>query len=197
MSEQQLDASYWDRRYHENRIKWDIGYPSTPLKEYIDQLEDPSIRILIPGGGNSYEAEYLMSKGFEHVDVVDVSEAAKTNLLDRVPNFPKERFVVADFFDLAGEYDLILEQTFFCALDPALRQRYAKKMEALLRPGGKLVGVLFDFPLDAGPPFGGNKAEYLGYFSSRFDIAVFERCYNSIPPRQGIEFFINLAKKGE
>ncbi len=190
-----LDASYWDQRYRENRLGWDIGYPSTPLKEYVDQLENKSLRILLPGGGNAYEAEYLYSRGFQNVSVVDISEVAKVGFFERVPEFPKHQFVVKDFFDLKGEFDIILEQTFFCALDPSLRSAYAQKVLELLKPGGKLIGVLFDFPLQSGPPFGGSKSEYLTYFETDFTIQVFERCYNSISPRSGKEFFINLSKK--
>ena len=190
-----LDASYWDQRYRENRLGWDIGYPSTPLKEYVDQLENKSLRILLPGGGNAYEAEYLHNCGFQNVSVVDISEVAKSGFFERVPEFPKHQFVVKDFFDLKGEFDIILEQTFFCALDPSLRSAYAQKVLELLRPGGKLVGVLFDFPLQGGPPFGGSKSEYLTYFETCFIVRVFEHCYNSILPRSGKEFFINLSKK--
>ena len=192
--EQNLDADYWDTRYQENRMGWDIGYPSTPLKEYIDQLKDPSIKILIPGGGNSYEAEYLYNKGFDHVVVVDVSAKAKANFLARIPNFPEDQFLVQDFFGLTDRFDLILEQTFFCALDPSLRMAYAQKMGQLLKPEGKLVGLLFDFPLEGGPPFGGSKKEYTNYFEPYFDMQVFERCHNSIPPRQGVELFMIFHK---
>ena len=37
--------AFWSLRYKEERTGWDIGYPSTPLKEYIDQLEKV-LRIL-------------------------------------------------------------------------------------------------------------------------------------------------------
>jgi len=190
-----LDASYWNDRYKENRLGWDIGYPSTPLKTYIDQLENKTIDILIPGGGNAYEAQYLNEKGFGQVTVVDIAETAKAGFLERFPNFPQDRFLVGDFFEMADRFDVILEQTFFCALHPSLRQAYAQKMHELLEPDGKLVGVLFDFPLDDGPPFGGSKEEYRGYFEPYFDIEVLERCYNSIPPRHGKELFINFTKK--
>jgi len=43
---------YWSQRYLNKNIGWDIGYPSTPLKTYFDQLEDTSIEILIPGAGD-------------------------------------------------------------------------------------------------------------------------------------------------
>lgn len=191
-----LDADYWNTRYLENRLGWDIGYPSTPLKEYIDQLDDTSLDILIPGGGNAYEAEYLLEKNFTNSIVVDLAETAKKGFLERAPHFPQSQFLVQDFFDLKGDFDLILEQTFFCALDPSLRHEYAKKMHSLLKPNGKLVGLLFDFPLDGGPPYGGSKEEYLAYFEAYFALDVFERSYNSIPPRQGKELFINLTRKG-
>ncbi len=190
-----LDASYWDKRYREDRLGWDIGYPSTPIKTYADQLENKSLRILIPGGGNAYEAEYLFSRGFHNVTVVDISEVARVGFFKRIPDFPRDQFIVQDFFDLKGEFDVVLEQTFFCALDPSLRPSYAKKMVQLIKPHGKLVGVLFDFPLDGGPPFGGSKEEYLTYLEPYFEIRVFDRCYNSIPSRRGKEFFINLSRK--
>lgn len=190
-----LNANYWNTRYHEKRMGWDIGYPSTPLKTYIDQIENKQITILIPGGGNSYEAEYLFQLGFKNVYVVDVAEKTKQNFLERIPTFPKTQFLVSDFFEVTMTFDLILEQTFFCALHPSLRQDYTKKMHQLLKPSGKLIGVLFDFPLVDGPPFGGSKEEYEGYFKPYFRITILERCYNSIPPRQGKELFFILQHK--
>lgn len=190
-----LDAHYWNTRYKENRLGWDIGCPSTPLKTYIDQIDNQEIGILIPGGGNSYEAEYLFNQGFKNTYVVDVAATAKDNFFKRFPEFPNHQFLVKDFFKLTEKFDLILEQTFFCALHPSLRRAYAEKMHELLKPHGKLAGVLFDFPLDGGPPFGGSKEEYLQYFEPYFVIEVMERCYNSILPRQGNELFFRLSKK--
>ena len=128
------------------------------LKKYIDQLTDKNIKILIPGGGNSYEAEYLHNLGFKNVFVVDISPTALTNLKNRVPDFPKNHLIDIDFFKLNNSFDLILEQTFFCALTPKLRDNYVLKMNQLLRPNGKLVGLLFNIPLNKDrPPFGGTK----------------------------------------
>ena len=31
---------YWSQRYKDAQTGWDIGSPSTPIKEYIDQLTD-------------------------------------------------------------------------------------------------------------------------------------------------------------
>ena len=191
----ELGEEYWTHKYRDNFLGWDIGYISTPLKAYFDQLENKDIKILIPGGGNSYEAEYLFLKGFREVYVADISLVPLRNLQNRVPGFPGDYLLHTDFFKLKGQFDLIIEQTFFCALDPRKRPDYARHIAELLKPEGKLVGVLFDTELNRDrPPFGGNKGEYQVYFKPYFQFRYFERCYNSIPPRSGVELFINLVK---
>lgn len=194
--EELLDAKYWEDRYHGNQIGWDIGYPATPLKEYFDQLEDKNLRILIPGAGNAYEAEYLFNQGFQNVSVVDLAPSALKNLKNRVPGFPDENLIEGDFFEHSGQYDLIVEQTFFCALHPELRTDYAKQMHNLLADSGKLMGLLFDDALNTEhPPYGGTKAEYQNYFNPLFTIKTFESSYNSIKPREDRELFMILIKK--
>jgi SAM-dependent methyltransferase len=101
----------------------------------------------------------------------------------------------ANFFAWEGAYDLILEQTFFCALPPDRRPAYVRHMHRLLKPGGRLVGVLFDREFGtAGPPFGGSRAEYETLFVPFFTPRVLAPCYNSAPPRRGTEVFISLEK---
>ncbi|RAJ16397.1 methyltransferase domain-containing protein [Olleya aquimaris] len=191
-----LNEDFWDNRYQSNDIGWDLGKISPPLKAYFDQLTNKNFNILIPGGGNSYEAEYLHNNGFNNVYVVDVSKTALNNFNARVPSFPKSHLVKSDFFDLDMSFDLIIEQTFFCALDPNLRPAYAAKASELLQDKGKVTGLLFDAPLnDTHPPFGGCKAEYLEYFKPYFKINIMEQAYNSIKPRQGKELFFIIQKK--
>lgn len=196
MMNTKFDSQYWTAKYETNQLGWDMGSVSPPLKEYADQLDDKDISILIPGAGNSHEAEYLHAIGFSNVDVLDISTAPLENFQSRVPDFPAERLIRSDFFKWEKSYDLILEQTFFCAIEPRLRNAYAQKMHELLNPKGKLVGLFFDFPLtEAGPPFGGSYQEYFNTFEKWFDIRVLERCYNSIKPRSGNELFLIFEKK--
>ena len=137
-----LSGHAWDNRYLNNDIGWDLGEVSTPIKAYINQLENKEVKILIPGGGNSYEAEYLFANGFKNVFVVDVSKTAIENIQKRIPNFPASQLIHGNFFDLEDAFDLIIEQTFFCAIFPDLRQDYVVKMKQLLKPKGKLIGCL-------------------------------------------------------
>ena len=95
-----LSADFWNDKYKNNKIGWDLGEVSPPLKAYFDQLENKNLKILIPGGGNSHEAEYLFNNGFKNVFVVDVSKIALANIKKRVPDFPASQLLHANFFDL-------------------------------------------------------------------------------------------------
>jgi len=193
---EKLNESYWNNRYNNHDDPWDLGEVSPPIKNYVDQLKNKSLRILIPGGGNSHEAEYLFDTGFKNVYVVDFSKTALLNIKSRVPKFPSNQLIHSDFFDVDMTFDLILEQTFFCALNPNLRAKYIDKMHQLLSDKGKLVGLLFNQPLhEDRPPFGGNKALYTTYFDAKFDLEIMESSYNSISHRQGNELFFKAVKK--
>ena len=195
MAANSLDKNYWNNRYLKGETGWDIGDVSTPLKEYIDQLDNKNTAILIPGCGNAYEAEYLLKKGFTNVTLIDISTVAAEAVKEKFASYGNKLKVIrGDFFELQEKYDLIFEQTFFCAIDPSLRKNYAQKMYSLLKQDGKLVGVFFDREFEGGPPFSGDKNEYMNLFAPLFDILVMERAYNSIDPRKDTELFVILKK---
>ena len=90
---------------------------------------------------------------------------------------------------------MIIEQTFFCSLPRNQRNEYAKKMHALLNPGGHLVGLLFNYEFNSDePPYGGTEEEYRNIFNPYFYFKYFSTAYNSIKPRAGREIFLNLVK---
>jgi len=185
---------YWSKRYIENQIGWDCGQITTPLKEYIDQITDKNIKILIPGCGNAYEGEYFWNQGFKNVYVLDFAIEAIENFKKLVPEFPSENIIHQDFFEHVDNYDLILEQTFFCAINPSKRKEYVEHCLNLLKDKGKLVGVLFNRDFDGGPPFGGHLVDYKNLFSQFFKEVKMDLCYNSIKPRFGSELFIRIMK---
>ena len=190
-----FDQNFWTERYQNNSTGWDLGKASLPLVSYIDSIGSKDLKILIPGAGNAYEAEYLWTSGFKNIHIVDIAEPPLNNLKQRLPQLPASQLIHQDFFDHIGSYDLILEQTFFCALDPKLRSAYCKHTNDLLKKGGLLSGVLFDFPLNySGPPFGGSLAAYKALFQTRYSIKTLEPCYNSEASREGKELFFIFEK---
>ena len=189
-----LDQTYWDNQYKANATGWDLGKVSPPIKSYIDTIENKEVKILIPGCGNTYEAEYLLEQGFTNVTVIDIAPTLVENLKQKFANHKSITIVLGDFFEHQGEYDYIIEQTFFCALPPILRQRYVWKMHQLLSNHGKLVGLLFNREFEVSPPFGGNLKEYEHLFRNAFVFNSISLAKNSIPARENTELFIEFQK---
>lgn len=191
-----LSSQYWEKHWKDKQTGWDIGHASPPLVRYIDQLEDKEIRILIPGAGSAYEAIYLHQKGFSQVYICDWAPSAFTHLKAIRPDFPQDHMIVGDFFKQDIQVDLLLEQTFFCALDPSKRSEYVQQVAKVIRSGGRLAGLMFgvnfDFP---GPPFGGQKEDYIPLFEPYFDILHMDIEKESIGPRAGNELFIEMRKQ--
>jgi thiopurine S-methyltransferase len=191
-----VNPDYWNQKYLENNMGWDTGGITTPIKNLIDKLKDKSLSILIPGAGNGYEAAYLHQNEFENVFICEWSKQAVGNFLSSCPEFPENRIKTGDFFTIEKRYDLIIEQTFFCALPRSMRQKYVSKCSDILKPGGKIKGLLFALEFDfQGPPHGGTKEEYKRLFSGKFNINHMEIARDSIKPRAGNEFFIEMARK--
>jgi methyl halide transferase len=189
-----LDQTYWNNQYLANTTAWDLGQVSPPIANYIDTIQNKNTKILIPGCGNTYEADYLLQQGFTNITVIDIAPTLVENLKSKFENNPNITIVLGDFFEHQGSYDFIIEQTFFCALPPTMRQKYVWKMHQLLANNGKLVGLLFDRQFDVSPPFGGNWAEYEQLFQKAFRFIANSIAKNSIEKRTNSELFIEFEK---
>lgn len=195
-----LDKNYWKSRWQTGATGWDAGEATTPIREFVDYLvkndADKNLRILIPGAGSGHEAVYFYQQGFRNITVCDWAEEAIERLKERLPELTDNQLIVSDFFELKGKYDIIVEQTFFCAIDPILRSKYAHKCFELLDTEGSIFGVLFSQNFEfQGPPFGGTAEEYRQYFEPYFDILYIDKCRNSIKPRANTELWISLRKR--
>jgi methyl halide transferase len=189
-----LDQTYWDAQYQNNTIGWDLGKVSPPLKAYIDTLQNKNASILIPGCGNTYEAEYLLQQGFTNITVIDIAPTLVAKLQQKFAKNNCINIVLGNFFEHCGKYDYIIEQTFFCALPPILRPQYVQQMHQLLHPNGLLVGLLFNRNFDTNPPFGGSQQEYEQLFKPLFTFIQCSVCQTSVAPRANTELFIELKK---
>lgn len=194
-TEKSEDTPYWEDRYRENDTPWDLGMASPPLKNYIDRLTDHNVSILIPGCGNAYEAGYLLEKGFLNVTLIDLSATLTSSLQSKYKELPIE-IINANFFDHKGSYDLILEQTFFCALSPSLRKSYVNTCYELLKDDGKIAGVFFNKKfVENEPPYIASDDQYLNLFKDLFHFNEFLPCTTSAGPRLGYEVSFEFQKK--
>lgn len=189
-----LDKTYWDNQYQAHTTGWDLGQVAPPIKSYIDTLQDKGIAILIPGCGNTYEAEYLLQQGFTNITVIDISPTLVHSLQTKFGANKNITIILGDFFEHLGVYNLIIEQTFFCALPPRMRQKYVWKMHQLLSEHGLLVGLLFNRDFEVSPPFGGSLKEYKQLFHNSFIFNKLSTATNSVAARAGNELFIEFRK---
>jgi methyl halide transferase len=191
----ELNDQYWNNRYLQMDTGWDLKSVSPPLKRYFDKPIQPMGRVFIPGCGQAHEAEYLLELGLEQVVLLDFAPALVQHLRQKFENTAVD-VREGDIFDHLGSYDTIVEQTLFCAIDPARRAEYVMKMADLLHKDGVWIGLLFNRHFDkAGPPFGGTQAEYEDLMKDHFQIIHMNESTDSVQPRLGTELFFIAKKK--
>lgn len=190
-----FDQNYWNSKWESNQTRWDIGVASPAITDYMAQYPDKNAAVLIAGCGNAYEAVYLLANNFTNITLIDFAPEVVKVLIEKFAGNAAIKILCTDFFEHKEQYDLLLEQTFFCAIAPERRTDYVQKVLSLLKPKGRIVGLLFDKIFEEpGPPFGGDLYTYEKLFKPYFTIHKMEKCYNSIAPRAGKEIFINFLK---
>lgn len=196
-----LSPEAWNQRYLETNTPWDLTGPTPEFARLLRDKIIPSRGVaLVPGGGRGHDAILLAQSGYE-VDLVDFAPAALAEAQELAAKAGvKINTYRRDFFQLLESpfhqehYDLVLEYTFFCAIDPAQRASYVQTMARLLKPGGLLVGLFFPLTTDKpGPPFLVERAEVEALFRPYFQIRI-ESPLESVKPRAGREF-LGLFRK--
>ena len=136
------------------RESFDTGCPSPALIQLIDQGEIPNGRALVPGCGRGYDVVALAS-GLRYTIGVEMSEMAVTAAMAHIHSLPVEHKPASNNFQIKREsffhlseaeddkFDFIYDHTFMCALNPSIREDWAKKMAALLKDGGELLTIIF------------------------------------------------------
>lgn len=141
---------------------FDVGDASPTLLGELRRTKHasrPGMSALVPGCGRGYDSLALARHGFDRVVAVDLvekaCEAAREELQGcKDPAAERVTVQCADYFALEGQYDFIWDCTFLCALDPVVRERWAKKQVSLLKPGGTLVTCIFPIcDKEGGPPY--------------------------------------------
>jgi SAM-dependent methyltransferase len=197
-----LSPKAWNERYKTKETPWDLSGPTPEFQRILDASLLPSKgQVLVPGGGRGHDAILFAQRGYS-VDLVDFApEAIEATLIEASRQKAVVYAYTRNFFDLAevgyhqGRYDVLLEYTFFCAIDPLRREEYVKAAHTLLNPGGVLLGLFFPTQIDkAGPPFQVSQTEVEKLFTPYFDLKI-EKPLKSIKAREGREFLGIFRKK--
>ncbi|KAJ0969355.1 hypothetical protein J5N97_022232 [Dioscorea zingiberensis] len=155
----------WEKCWEEGLTPWDLGQP-TPIFTHLLQTGNlPKGRVFIPGCGSGYDVVAIAGPE-RHVVGLDISYTAMKRaeeLSSSSPNASYCTFLAADFFTYQPSelFDLIIDYTFFCAIDPTMRAAWAKKIGDILKPDGELLTLMFPIGDEAGgPPYSVSVPEY-------------------------------------
>lgn len=199
MGEKGYSREDWQRHYDEKDLGWDLGQVSPPFVSLLESNVIIPGKTLIPGCGRGHEVVYLAENGFD-VTAVDYSMGAVDYLRQVVLQRKLDSEILhMDFFDLNSThdciYDLLIEQTFFCAISPDERTLYVAKVARVLKSGGMLAGLFYNTGQEGGPPFNTTKEDIIKYFSKLFEIRELAKAKNSIEQRKNKELLAIFIKK--
>ena len=188
----------WQRHYDENDLGWDLGQVAPPFVKLWEEGKLPLGKVLVPGCGRGHEVQFFAENGFA-VTAIDFSAGAVTYLKNALKERNLEgRVLHQDFFSLDdthdGVYDLVIEQTFFCAISPRQRQDYVLNVSRMLKPGGMLVGLFYHTDKQGGPPYNTTREDIETHFSEKFKIQELYKTTLSSEQRKGKEW-LGIFKK--
>jgi len=161
------DAEFWEEAYRTGQDGWELGEPSPPLVRALGALP-PGEAAVVLGCGRGHEARAAASAGWTRVLAVDFAPSAIAGALRLsagVAGAERIEWRRQDLFTLGatdpGRFDLCIEHTCFCAIDPDRRGEWAEVVRTALRPGGALVALFYAHGRPGGPPFTTDRAEVL------------------------------------
>lgn len=190
---------FWHERFAQGYTPWDQQGVPAVFAACAEAM--PRGAVLIPGCGSAYEAGWLAQHGFS-VTAIDFAsaavEAARAQLA-QVPNGTRVDLQQADFFTFepSERPRWIYERAFLCALPPAMRSDYARRMAQLADPGCVLAGLFFlGDPGKKGPPFGMAEAELDALLGADFERIDARDVADSLPVFAGRERWLSWRRRG-
>ena len=149
----------WNEHYASGYTPWDSGEPDPHLVERVESGELAPGRLLEIGCGTGTNALWLAGRGFD-VTALDVAPLAIERAgAKSAAAGARVRFFVHDILAApapGGPYDLVFDRGVFHVFDePAERTRFAERVAAALRVGGRwlsLAGSTEGPERDTGPP---------------------------------------------
>jgi SAM-dependent methyltransferase len=187
--------NFWSELYRKEQEPpaWELGQPAPALSSVLPQLKLSRARVLVLGCGSGHDAAFLAQQGHV-VTAVDFSPEAVTKAKNLYSFMDNLKFLQADAFQLSdrlnGQFDLVFEHTFYCAISPERRNEIVRLWKRMLHPQGQLLGIFFVMEKRTGPPFGGSEWEIRERLKKHFSFLFWTRWRHSIEGRRGCELVV-------
>lgn len=205
------ERRFWEDRFIEGETPWELGGASPTVADLERRADlSSSSTVIVPGCGSGEDAIYFARMGYE-VSAVDWASAAVNHLRAKarrqglaVEALCSSVWEIPESWH--GTFDVWVEHTFFCAIDPADREQYRDQVLKLLKPNGILIGAFFItkdpkarrvFPQNGGegPPFWTTEAELRRLFEPHFEFAHLAVSPRTHPERKGLEWGAILRRR--
>jgi len=199
--------TYWSERYRRGDTPWDLGTETPAFIALVERIDFPKPTehwrpaVVVPGCGYGHDALMLARRGYE-VTAVDFAPE-QLEYLEHTARLAglELRTLCCNVFDLPSThpnaFDIVLEYTCYCAIDPAQRQDYANALAAIVKPNGIVAGLFFPFDETerSGPPFSVREDEIRSQFErAGFVLLSSELPIESHPSRAGRERLMLFRK---
>ena len=193
-------AGFWGVHYDAGRGPWDLGGAAPPLEHLLDRLGPPPRggRAIVLGCGRGHDLRAAAHRGWAVTGVDFVESALEDGRAMARREGLEAHWICADILTLdtrPERYDLVLEHTCFCAIDPERRRDYARIARHILRPEGQLAGVFMNHGKPGGPPFDTPSSAIRECFEPSFDIHTLEKSPNSPSHREGSELIATMTRR--
>ncbi len=189
----------WQNHYDNDDLQWDLGQVAPPFIRLWEENKFFRGKAIIPGCGQGHEVVFLAENGFQ-VTGLDYAPGAVSLLQSAIKEKSLQAQVLhQDFFQLDdthnAQYDLMLEQAFFCAIHPSRRPAYVETVTRILKKDGLLAALFYETGEKGGPPFNTTPSDILDHFSDDFHIETLEKTPHSVEKRKDKELLGLLRKK--
>ncbi|KAK2739852.1 hypothetical protein FQN57_006428 [Myotisia sp. PD_48] len=191
----QEQTTPWDSGTHNPALEETLLQKRGTLESPVRTEEGSNTTVVrrkkafVPGCGRGWDVFLLASFGYDAYGLeysTTALEACQTEAGKYGNEIPPKNldigsgsviFMQGDFFEdewlkdaglQEGCFDLIYDYTFFCALHPSLRPKWALRHSQLLAPRGNLICLEFPTtknPGDGGPPYCSTPAAYVEHLS--------------------------------
>lgn len=191
-------SEYWSQRYQDGKTGWDMKkhHPFLPtMRSYLEPLKGKS--VLVIGAGPGHDAEFFSHHGAD-VTAYDFSSEAK-NLFHAYYPDSHVNYQQMDLFDCHKQtektFDIIIEHTLLCAIDPKRYPDYFKAIKELTHKDSIWAAIIWNNTgVEEGPPFSVSQHIVKNHLKDiDFNIHV-ERDIEPMAPNRNHEWFV-LAKK--
>ncbi len=204
-----MDIEYWNSRWHENRIGFDLGGMHPLLIRYWKEVMGQPKKILVPMCGKAQCMVFFKNLGVE-THAVEINQHAiesffaETGLQAQIQKNNAEQvyrcqnlFVhCTDFFTYANDFDAVYDRAALIALPKHMRDDYLAKIAELLRDNGEVFLIALEHNSEKSPPFSLTAEDVYSECKRYFEVEhVLSNKEKNVPGGEGYEHLFKLKKR--